>query len=135
MASAIRIRKIEERLRDELAELFLYDLEDPRLIGVMATDVKVDRELEYASIYVSAIEGSERSAEVLEALKSASGYIRRALAQSVELRSFPRLRFYWDPTPENAARLETLFHELEKERLARNEDSVPADDSDPNVEK
>ena len=126
MPSAIRIRKIEERIRDELAELFLYDLEDPRLSGVMATDVKIDRELEYASIYVSAIEGSERSAEVLAALTSAAGYIRRALAQSVELRSFPRLRFYWDPTPENAARLEELFHALEKERLERNGNPAPA---------
>lgn len=133
MPSPIRIRKIEERIRDELAELFLYDLEDPRLIGVMATDVKVDRELEYASIYVSAIEGSERSAEVLDALKSASGYIRRALSQSVELRTFPRLRFYWDPTPENAARMEELFHALEKERESRAEESAAADDSDESV--
>ena len=49
MPSAIRIRKIEDRIRDELAEMFLYEIEDPRLSGVMVTGVKVDRELEYAS--------------------------------------------------------------------------------------
>lgn len=130
MPSAVRIRKIEERLRDELAELFLYDLEDPRLTGVMVTDVKVDRELEYASIYVSAIEGSERSQEILEALTAASGYIRRSLSQSVELRTFPRLRFYWDPTPENAARMEVLFHELEQEHLEREARETPDEDGE-----
>ncbi len=119
MPSAIRIRKIEDRIRDELAEMFLYEIEDPRLSGVMVTDVKVDRELEYASIYVSAVEGIERSGEVIEALTSAAGYIRRGLAQSVELRQFPRLRFYWDPTPENAARMEELFHALERERIEK----------------
>ena len=77
MPSAIRIRKIEDRIRDELAEMFLYEIEDPRLSGVMVTGVKVDRELEYASIYVSAVEGMERSVEVLAALTSAAGYIRR----------------------------------------------------------
>lgn len=119
MASSIRIRKIEDRIRDVLAEMFLYEIEDPRLSGVMVTDVKVDREVEYASIYVSAVEGRERSEEVLEALASAGGYIRRSLSQSIDLRSFPKLRFYWDPTPENAARLEDLFRELEAERAAR----------------
>lgn len=130
MPSAVRIRKIEERLRDELAEMFLYDLEDPRLTGVMVTDVKVDRELEYASIYVSAIEGSDRRQEILEALTAASGYIRRGLSQSVELRTFPRLRFYWDPTPENAARMEVLFHEMERERLEREAREAPSDESE-----
>lgn len=43
MPSAIRIRKIEDRIRDELAEMFLYEIEDPRLSGVMVTGVKVDR--------------------------------------------------------------------------------------------
>ena len=119
MPSAIRIRKIEDRIRDELAEMFLYEIEDPRLSGVMVTGVKVDRELEYASIYVSAVEGMERSVEVLAALTSAAGYIRRELAQSVDLRQFPRLRFYWDPTPENAARMEELFHTLKRERIEK----------------
>lgn len=130
MPSAVRIRKIEERLRDELAEMFLYDLEDPRLTGVMVTDVKVDRELEYASIYVSAIEGSDRRQEIIEALTAASGYIRRGLSQSVELRTFPRLRFYWDPTPENAARMEVLFHEMERERLEREAREALSDESE-----
>ena len=83
MPSAIKIRKIEDRIRDELAEMFLYEIEDPRLSGVMVTGVKVDRELEYASIYVSAVEGMERSVEVLAALTSAAGYIRHGLASKI----------------------------------------------------
>lgn len=116
MPSPIRMKKISDRIRDDLSEMLLYELEDPRLAGVAVTDVKVDRELYYASIYVSALEGKERSAEVLSALENASGYIRRSLSQSIELRTFPKLRFYWDPTPENADRVEFLLKEIQKER-------------------
>ena len=115
MPSPVRLRKIADRIRDDLSEMLLYDVEDPRLGGVMVTDVKVDRELYYANIYVSAIEGKERSKEVLAGLESASGYLRSQLAQDIELRTFPRLRFYWDPTPENADRIEFLIKQLHEE--------------------
>lgn len=129
MPSPIRMKKISDRIRDDLSEMLLYELEDPRLLGVTITDVKVDRELYYASIYVSAVEGKERSAEVLAAFEKASGYIRRSLSQSIELRTFPKLRFYWDPTPENADRVEFLLKELQREREAKESASTekPAD--------
>ncbi len=97
--------------------MLIRQLSDPRLKLVNVTDVKVDRELAYADIYVSAVEGSARSKEILDGLESASGFIRHTLASRVELRVFPRLRFHWDPTPENADRIEKVLAELrEKEQ-------------------
>ena len=119
MPSPIRLKKIGDRIRDDLSELLLYDVEDPRLSGVMVTDVNVDRELYYANVYVSALEGKVRSKEILAGLESASGYLRSQLSQGIELRTFPRLRFYWDPTPENAARIETLIKQVQQERAER----------------
>jgi len=92
--------------------MLIREIGDPRLQQVFVTDVKVDRELAFADVYVSAVEGAERSAEVLAGLKSASGFLRRALAERVELRAFPRLRFHWDPTPENADHIEKLLLQL-----------------------
>jgi ribosome-binding factor A len=64
---------------------------------------------------VSAIEGVSRSKEVLEGLESASGFIRKVLSERVELRSFPRLRFHWDVTPERADRIEQLLASIHTE--------------------
>lgn len=119
MPSPIRLKKIADRIKEDLSELLIYEVEDPRLSGVMVTDVNVDRELYYANIYVSAIEGRERSREVLAGLESASGFLRSQLAQGIELRTFPRLRFYWDPTPENADRIEFLLKQLHEEEAAK----------------
>lgn len=112
MPTGIRLQKIADRIREEMSELLLREISDPRLHQIFVTDVRVDRELAYADVYVSAVEGKARSAEVLAGLESASGFLRRALAARVELRVFPRLRFHWDPTPENADHIESLLRQL-----------------------
>jgi ribosome-binding factor A len=116
MPSGIRLQRIADRIRQELSELLIREINDPRLKQIYVTDVKIDRELAYADVFVSAIEGVERSTDVLAGLESASGFLRRTLASRVELRSFPRLRFHWDLTPENADRIEKMLAELRKKQ-------------------
>ncbi|MBV6394510.1 MAG: Ribosome-binding factor A [Anaerolineales bacterium] len=96
--------------------MLIREISDPRLDLIYVTDVKVDRELAYADVFVSAVEGHERRAEILSGLESASGFIRRTLAGRVDLRVFPRLRFHWDPTPENADQIEKTLAELRAKR-------------------
>jgi ribosome-binding factor A len=116
MPSGIRLQRIADRIRQVLSEMLIHEISDPRLKQIYVTDVKVDRELAYADVYVSAVEGVSRSADVLAGLESASGFIRRNLASRVELRAFPRLRFHWDMTPENADQIEKVLAELRKKQ-------------------
>jgi len=116
MPSGIRLQRIADRIRQELSEMLIHEVSDPRLKQIYVTDIKVDRELAYADVYVSAVEGVSRSADVLAGLESASGFLRRNLAARVELRAFPRLRFHWDVTPENADHIEKVLAELRKKQ-------------------
>ncbi len=116
MVSKLRMQRISERIQHELSELVLRDVGDPRLVGISITGVKIDSELAFADIHISSVDGSERSAEILEALQHAQGFLRSQLADRIELRVFPRLRFHWDSTPENADRMEKLFEKIRKER-------------------
>jgi ribosome-binding factor A len=115
MPSGIRLQRIADRIRQEISLMLVREISDPRLDQVYVTDVSVDRELAYADIYVSAVEGKPRSEEILAGMESASGYFRRALAARVDLRAFPRLRFHWDPTPENAEHIERLLAQIRQE--------------------
>jgi len=112
VVSKLRLQRINDRIREELSEILLQEVSDPRLVGISITDVKVDRELAYADVFVSALEGSERWQEIHEGLQHAQGFLRRELSQRVELRVFPRLRFRWDPTFERAERIEQLIASL-----------------------
>ena len=117
MPSKVRLQRIADRLRQDLSELLIREISDPRLHQIFITDAKVDRELAFADIYVSAVEGAVRSAEILEGLEHATGFLRRALAARMELRAFPRLRFHWDPTPENADHIEKILADLRNKKV------------------
>lgn len=128
MPSKIRMRRISERVREELSAMLVKEVADPRLSGIQVTEVKVDRELAYADVFVSAVEGAERSAEVLAGLRHAAGFFRSELAARVDLRAFPKLRFHWDPTPEHADHIERLLAQI------RTETPAPADLPDEDTE-
>ncbi len=119
MVSKMRTRRIADRIREELSTLLLMEVKDPRVSGATITDVEVDRELAFANVYVSCLEGQERAEEILAGLEHAAGFLRTALARRIQLRVFPRLRFHWDPTPEQADHMEKLFAQLRAERAAR----------------
>jgi ribosome-binding factor A len=115
MPSGVRLQRIADRIRQEISVMLIREISDPRLHQVYVSDVRVDRELAYADVYVSAVEGKSRSKEILAGMESASGFLRRTLASRVELRAFPRLRFHWDPTPEHAEHIERLLDQIRQE--------------------
>jgi len=116
MPSGIRLQRIADRVKQEIAEMLIREISDPRLKQIFVTDVKIDRELAFADVYVSAVEGASRAPEVLAGLESASGFMRRALSARVEVRAFPRLRFHWDPTPEHADHIEKILAGLREKK-------------------
>lgn len=125
MPSKLRVRRIGDRIKEEISEMLVTgQISDPRLLGVFVTDVNVDRELTFANIFVSAIVGESSSKEILQGLEHASGFLRSTLAKRIKLRTFPRLRFFWDPTPERAERIERMIDNLDlpSENIDKEED-------------
>jgi ribosome-binding factor A len=121
VVSKTRAIRIAERVRKELSELLVKDINDPRLQGISITDVEVDRELAYATIFYSSIEGSTRVEEIQAGFEHAQGFLRSELAHRIELRVFPRLRFRYDPTFERAENIERLFASLESDSKPKEE--------------
>ena len=116
MVSESRSDRIADLIKRELSMLFLQEISDPRLEGVNVTGVEVDRELAFADVYVSALDGSDREKDIMAALKRAAGFIRSQLAASIShLRTFPQVRFIWDPIPDRVSRLDQIFSELDGE--------------------
>ena len=110
--SKIRQQRTAEQLRIIFSELFLRELSDPRLHGLTVTDVKIDRELEHADIYVSALGDESREDDVMSALSSAEGFLRRELAGRVRLRKVPQLHFHWDHTLAHMQEVESILANL-----------------------
>lgn len=126
MVSTSRATRIADRIREELSALLVTHVHDPRLAGISITDVNVDRELAFANVFFSSLEGSERAKEILAGLQHAQGFLRSELARRIDLRVFPRLRFHYDPTYERAERIERLIASLHtEEEKPASEESTP----------
>jgi ribosome-binding factor A len=99
MPNPIRQRRVADRLQQETS-LLLQEMNDPRLDLVTVTQVNIDRELEYANVFVSTVGDEARRKEVMHVLNGARSYVRREIAKRVQLRRAPEINFHWDPTPE-----------------------------------
>ena len=132
MPTPLRMKRINDRIKQVLSVILISKIDDPRLAGVSVTDVKVDRELDFANIYVSSLDGVKKSREVIAALNHARGYLKYEIAQEVDLRVMPRLRFFWDPTPEKADRIDSILAKLheESEKMDDSEDLIANGDED-----
>jgi ribosome-binding factor A len=131
MPTGIRLKRIQDQIKRVLTEILETKVNDPRIDGVYITDVDVDRELDFANVYVSSLAGEAQSEDILQGLSNASGFIRYSLSQEVDLRVMPKLRFYWDETPEKADRIESLLSEIREEREAR---GITEDEADQPLE-
>lgn len=128
MVSISRAQRISERIHEEISEMLIFNIQDPRISGAYITDVSVDRELAYADIYIFSAQGSDGSEEVLAGFKHASGYLRSELARRINLRTFPQLRFHWDPTPERAEHIEEILDSLSQERYHDSGEALPGNE-------
>lgn len=105
-----RPRRVGDLIRRELAELLAREVADPRLAGVVVSDVEVSRDLAHARIYVFVPTGSEAE-QVMAGLRAAGGFLRRALAPRLRLRVVPHLHFDQDTSMDNADRIDALLAE------------------------
>ena len=111
--TSLRQQRVADLLRTSLSNLLLFEVNDPRLSGITITEVQIDRELEYASIFVNALGEDHRQDEVVEALERATGFFRHKLSKSLDLRKTPQLRFAWDTAFEQAERIDDLLKGLD----------------------
>lgn len=119
----IRPERVAEQLRVDVAGILQREVKDPRLGLVTCTRVDVTNDLRHAKLYVSVLGDEDERAGSMEALRSATGYVRRLLSRRLGLRASPEIVFVFDPSVEYGIRLEGLIEET-KHR------SPPGDDGD-----
>ena len=109
-----RIGRINDEIQRELAEQIRY-LKDPRVSQVgMVSIIRVDTtgDLRYARVYVSVLDKNQEK-DVLKGLKSASGFLRRELGRSLQLRYTPELIFEEDDSIAYGAKMFELLRKLD----------------------
>ena len=112
---SFKIGRATADIQRELSDL-LRELKDPRiskLLSIIKVDLSAD--LSYATVYVSAIEGFDKTVESVKGLKSAAGYLRRELGIRLKLRKTPELRFIADNSIEHSAHISRIIDSFSEE--------------------
>ena len=111
--NSIKNIRINSEVQKELSNIIRTEVKDPRIhpmTSVVAVEVAPD--LKSCKAYISVL-GNEKAAEdTLEGLKNAVGYIRRAIARSVNLRNTPEITFILDQSIEYGVHMTRLIDDV-----------------------
>jgi ribosome-binding factor A len=119
-----RPERLGEQIREEVSQIVLGELNDPRIGFVTVTDVEVSSDLRNARIYVNILGSDEEVGRSLGGLKAASGFIRWHLGRSLNLRHLPDIHFALDKTARTATRIEEILKEEGYKARAREADEA-----------
>src|SRR6476659_10701957 len=110
-----RSERIADTIREEIAQIVGYELEDPRVTMVTVTDVRLSADKRAARVYVTVAGDEDEHKEALAALKHAAPYVRKQLGLSLNLPRTPELHFVRDRVEEEGERVDQLLDQIERE--------------------
>ncbi len=114
--SSRRAKRVAELMKEEISTLIQRDLRNPNIGLVTITEVRLTDDLSYARVFVSVYGENEKTSRSLKGLRKASGFIRSELSKRIRLRHFPEIKFFWDSSIEQGAKITKLLEKIEHER-------------------
>ena len=124
--NSIKNIRVNEEVMRELSNIIRGEIKDPRIhpmTSVVAVEVAPD--LKTAKAYISVLGNEKAQADTIAGLRSAEGFIRRALAKSINLRNTPQITFVLDQSIEYGIAMSKKIDEVTKnERGMENEEEA-----------
>jgi ribosome-binding factor A len=105
-----RTDRVSAELRREIGLLVHAAVRDHALPSVSVSDVEVSRELDWATVWVTALL-PDQSKDAVKGLKELAVEFRRSLSRSMRLRRVPELRFKYDDSVDKGERIDTLLRD------------------------
>ncbi|HAN87672.1 MAG: 30S ribosome-binding factor RbfA [Bacillota bacterium] len=115
--SNYRADRVKAAIRQEVSSILQRDIKDPRLGFATVTDVEVSGDLQHVKVFVSILGDENSRADTMEALVSATGYIRSEIGRRVPLRLTPEISFEYDESIERGARILKLIEDVKSGQI------------------
>ncbi len=111
----IKLKRIESQIVKEVSDILLNETNDELLKTITITGCEVASDLSYAKIYFTSISDLENALVEAE-MEEASSYIRMKLADQIELRHTPKLKFVYDTSIAYGEKIERIIREINEEK-------------------
>ena len=111
-----RLTRINDEIARVTAEVIRSELSDPRIGSVVSVmRAETTNDMKYCKIYVSVLGDKSKQSDTMEALKSATGFVRRRIAEVINLRVTPEITFVFDDSIEYGMRMRKLIDEVNRD--------------------
>ncbi|MEL6895117.1 MAG: 30S ribosome-binding factor RbfA [Planctomycetota bacterium] len=111
-----RLLKAAEAIREVVATAILTDLRDPRISDVTVVGVEVTPDMREAKVSVTVMGDDKKERLCLRGLENSTGFLQSKIANRIETRYIPKLRFVIDRGAENAMAVERILEQIRREK-------------------
>ncbi len=125
-----RMAKASEAIRETVSTVILFELRDPRVKNVTVLSADVSPDLRAAKIYVSVMGDAKAQSLAMHGLDSARGFIQSKIADRLQTKNTPVIRFVLDPSVKKSIEVSRALQEAHQADAALNPDEQPSEDAD-----
>lgn len=111
----LKIERLNNTIMREVSMILQTEVKDHDIKFVTITAVKTTSDLSYCKIYVTTLDDNKRS-EIVKSLNNASGYIRKVLANRIEVRHIPKIEFVYDESIEYGKKIEDKIKSIHEQK-------------------
>jgi ribosome-binding factor A len=125
LVSSRRLLKAAEAIREVVATSILTDLRDPRIRDVTVISVEVAPDMREAKVAVSVMGTDAQQQLSLRGLQNAAGFLQSRIADRIETRYTPKLRFVLDQGTKNVVAVSEILERIRREQTDATDESSP----------
>ncbi len=118
-----RAIRVGELLKEEISQIVLREMKDPRIGFVSVTDVEVSGDLRHAKVFISVYGSDKEKKETLEGLQQAQGFVRKLVGERVKIHHTPEIIFRYDDSIENGVHISEIIKDLKESGEIKESDS------------
>ena len=129
--SGSRAERIADSIKDQVSQLLSFEVKDPAVGLLTVTHVKMTSDMGLAHVYYTIVGDEVERRKTERALDRAAPFVRRRLAEDMNMRRAPDVKFHYDENLERQERVETLLRQIASERAEREASEkaeAPSDD-------
>lgn len=111
--TSFRPERLAEQIHQEATRILRDQVKDPRVDGIVINEVKVSRDLGYATLFYTLTGASAEKDEVKAGLQSITSFLRRELGRILQIRQIPVLRFSYDTSVDYGRKIDDLLRQVQ----------------------
>lgn len=112
----VKIERLNHLIQQEISIILMEEVRDEDLKFVTITDCDTSSDYSYCKVYFTILDDTKR-ASVLEALEGASAFIRSKLAERIDIRHTPELKFIYDTSIEYGEHIEKIIDKIHEDEI------------------